>query len=129
MATNTTTSNVIDYAQVERSMGFHGAPMQKVWEGECGDLALPRGDFKPDFSVYQSRQKHFVLQDRAKRLKLHQFLARKANVLFRKATKSELRLRQLALEEAAAVSSEGTFPAPAGLFALPRVTTPPRLFL
>lgn len=100
-------TNHIDYAQVERSIGFHGAPMQKVWEGERGDADLSRANVKPDFSVYHSRQKNFSFQDRAKRLKLHQFLAQKAPILYRKATKFELQQRQLALgtEESMATSS------------------------
>lgn len=93
------TATNIDFGQVERAIGFHGQPMQKIWEGERGDITLPRGDFKPDFSVYQSRQKHFVFQERAKRHKLHQFLARKANILYRKSTKFEVRQRQLAIEK------------------------------
>lgn len=110
----TMVTNSIDYAQVERSIGFHGAPMQKVWEGERGDADLPRANVKPDFGVYHTRQKHFAFQDRTKRLRLHQFLARKATILYRKATKFDLRQRQLALGEAeesmATSSSQGRAP-------------------
>lgn len=68
---------------VARSIGFHGLPLQKMWEGERGDGDLARyGVVNPDFTAYQQRQKQFSFQDRAKRLKLHQFIARKANVLF-----------------------------------------------
>lgn len=100
----------IDYAQVERSIGFHGAPMQKVWEGERGDADLARANVKPDFAVYHNRQKHFAFQDRTKRLKLHQLLARKATILYRKATKFDQRQRQLALEaeESAAATSSSS---------------------
>lgn len=72
----------VDYALVERTLAFHGQPMQKVWEGEHGDKDLARAAIHPDFSVYTARQKGFVFSDRAKRLQLHQFLARKANVLY-----------------------------------------------
>lgn len=84
--------------------------MQKVWEGERGDADLTRANVKPDFGVYHSRQKHFVFQDRTKRLKLHQFLARKATILYRKATKFDLRQRQIALEaeESLATSSSSS---------------------
>lgn len=99
-------SALIDYALVERSIGFHGAPMQKIWEGERGDSDLPRADVKIDFEVYHGRQKHFVFQDRAKRLKLHQFLARKATALYRKPTKAELRMRQQG-NDAGLKASEG----------------------
>lgn len=110
-------STHIDYAQVERSIGFHGAPMQKVWEGERGDSDLARADVKPDFSVYHMRQKNFLFQDRTKRLKLHQFLARKASVLYRKVTKSELRQQQqLALgDEASATAAASAATASQGM--------------
>lgn len=73
---------IVDYALVERTLGFHGAPMQKVWEGERGDQDLLRATVAPDFGVYAGRQKGLEFADRAKRLQLHQFLARKADVLF-----------------------------------------------
>lgn len=80
-----------DNALVERSIGFHGIPMQKVWEGEHGDQDLARANVALDFSVYQARQKGFVFGDRTKRLQLHQFIARKADVLFdRKTTATDV---------------------------------------
>lgn len=75
-------SAAIDYALVERSLGFHGIPMQKMWEGEHGDQDLIGAAIAPDYGIYHARQKGFVFADRAKRLKLHQFLARKADILF-----------------------------------------------
>lgn len=68
---------------ISRCIGFHGQPLQKIWEGERGERDLMNlGVVNPDFSAYQARQKYFTFQDRAKRLKLHQFIAKKANMLF-----------------------------------------------
>lgn len=68
---------------VSRCIGFHGPPLQKIWEGERGEKDLQKlGVGNPDFTAYKTRQKYFSFQDRAKRLKLHQFIAKKANVLF-----------------------------------------------
>lgn len=68
---------------VAKAIGFHGQPLQKIWEGERGENDLTKiGVVNPDYTAYMSRQKHFSFQDRAKRLKLHQFIARKANILY-----------------------------------------------
>lgn len=68
---------------IANSMRFHGQPLQKIWSGERGDNELTKlGITNPDFSVYMERQKNLTFQDRAKRLKLHQFLARNADKLF-----------------------------------------------
>lgn len=68
---------------VARCIGFHGQPLQKIWDGERGDKDLQKlGISNPDFTAYKFRQKYFSFQDRAKRLKLHQFIAKKASMLF-----------------------------------------------
>lgn len=68
---------------VTKSIEYHGQPLQKVWEGEHGIQSLQNiGVRNPDFTVYQMRQRQFVFQDRAKRLKIHSFIAKKANELF-----------------------------------------------
>lgn len=68
---------------VAKSLNFHGQPLFSIWQGERGDNDLMRiGLISPDFSTYQARQKNLAFQDRAKRLKLHQFIAKKANALF-----------------------------------------------
>lgn len=68
---------------VAKSLNFHGQPLFSVWQGERGDNDLMRiGLINPDFSLYQARQKNLAFQDRAKRLKLHQFISKKANALF-----------------------------------------------
>ncbi|XP_065084214.1 tetratricopeptide repeat protein 14-like isoform X2 [Ochlerotatus camptorhynchus] len=76
-------SHQLDSELVERAIGFHGLPLQKIWEGERGDADLSRiGVSNPDYSVYQSRQKTLTFHDRAKRFKLHQFLSKKADSLY-----------------------------------------------
>ncbi|KAG8235261.1 hypothetical protein J437_LFUL014261 [Ladona fulva] len=72
----------MDPKLVAQSLNFHGQQLQKIWEGEKeGELAkLNVTDL--DFAVYQERQKQLSFQDRAKRLKLQQFVVKKANVLF-----------------------------------------------
>lgn len=68
---------------VTKSLEYHGQPLQKVWEGEHGIQSLHAiGVQNPDFTLYYKRQKQFVFQDRAKRLKIHSFIAKKANELF-----------------------------------------------
>ncbi|XP_055905074.1 tetratricopeptide repeat protein 14 homolog isoform X2 [Eupeodes corollae] len=68
---------------IAKSLKFHGQPLQKIWAGERGDHDLYQlGITNPDFSVYFERQKNLTFQDRAKRLKLHQFLARNAERLY-----------------------------------------------
>lgn len=68
---------------IMKSIGFHGQPLQKIWEGERGENDLINiGIVHPDYSTYQARQKSLTFQDRAKRLKLHQFIAKKASCLF-----------------------------------------------
>lgn len=64
------------------SLCFHGQPLLKIWEGERGSELENIGIVNPDFSVYNLRQKSLTFQDRAKRLKLHQFLAKNCEDLF-----------------------------------------------
>lgn len=76
-------SHQLDPELVDRAIGFHGLPLQKIWEGERGDADLSRiGVSNPDYSVYQSRQKTLTFQERAKRFMLHQFLSKKADYLY-----------------------------------------------
>lgn len=70
---------------VAKSIGYHGQPLQKIWEGEFGEQSLYHlGITNPDYSVYQARQRYFAFQDRAKRLKFHLFIAKKATEMFEK---------------------------------------------
>lgn len=75
--------NALNNELVTKSIEYHGQPLQKVWEGEHGIQSLHNiGVHNPDFTLYYKRQKQFVFQDRAKRLKIHSFIAKKANELF-----------------------------------------------
>lgn len=77
-------NTLLNPSLVAKSIGFHGQPLQKMWQGERGDVDLLKiGVVNPDYSAYQMRQKHFTLQNRAKRLRLHQFIAKNANLFFR----------------------------------------------
>ncbi|EDV93646.1 tetratricopeptide repeat protein 14 homolog isoform X1 [Drosophila grimshawi] len=68
---------------ISRALCYHGQPLQKIWEDERGIEDLRRLNLtQPNYSVYQERQKYFTFQERAKRLKIHQFLARKASDLY-----------------------------------------------
>lgn len=73
----------LDASLVAQSINYHGQQLQKTWEGERGEEDLSKIGVGPlDFAVYQSRHKHLTFQDRGKRLKLHQFIAKEANALF-----------------------------------------------
>lgn len=68
---------------VTRCLNFHGQQLQKIWEAERGDSDLQKHNIKDlDFMEYAQRQKNLSFQDRGKRLKLHQFIVKKANMLF-----------------------------------------------
>lgn len=83
METMNSKCNALNPEWVIKSIEYHGQPLQKVWEGEHGIQSLHNvGVNNPDFTLYQMRQKQFVFQDRAKRLKIHSFIAKKANELF-----------------------------------------------
>lgn len=70
---------------IARALCYHGQPLQKIWDDERGVDDLRRLNLtQPNYSVYQERQKYFTFQERAKRLKIHQFLARKASDLYDK---------------------------------------------
>lgn len=66
-----------------QAMNFHGQQLQKVWEAERGEQDLAKcGVNDLNFQVYGQRQKFLTFQDRGKRLKLQQFIVKKANNLF-----------------------------------------------
>lgn len=68
---------------VTRCLNFHGQQLQKIWEAERGDSDLQKHNIKDlDFMEYAQRQKNLSFQDRGKRLKLHQFIVKKAGTLF-----------------------------------------------
>ncbi|KAI5635391.1 tetratricopeptide repeat domain-containing protein [Phthorimaea operculella] len=73
----------LDASLVTQSINYHGQQLQKTWEAERGEDDLSKIGVGPlDFAVYQQRHKHLTFQDRGKRLKLHQFIAKEANALF-----------------------------------------------
>ncbi|XP_049533162.1 tetratricopeptide repeat protein 14 homolog isoform X1 [Anopheles darlingi] len=74
----------LNRALVERALGYHGKPLQNIWEAEREDEELLRLGIgpNPDFSVYTARQKHLTFQERTKRLMLHQFMVKKASILY-----------------------------------------------
>lgn len=73
----------LDASLVAQSINYHGQQLQKTWEAERGEDDLSKIGVGPlDFAVYQSRHKHLTFQDRGKRLKLHQFIAKEASALF-----------------------------------------------
>ncbi|RVE53334.1 hypothetical protein evm_002167 [Chilo suppressalis] len=73
----------LDASLVAQSINYHGQQLQKTWEAERGEDDLSKiGVGALDFAVYQSRHKHLTFQDRSKRLKLHQFIAKEAISLF-----------------------------------------------
>lgn len=83
MERNNPKASTLNSEWVAKSIEYHGQPLQKVWEGEHGIQSLQNiGVRNPDFTLYQTRQKQFVFSDRAKRLKVHSFIAKKANELF-----------------------------------------------
>jgi len=73
----------MNFDYIGQALGYHGQPLQKIWDDERGvdDLRL-MGLTQVNYGVYQERQKYFTFQERAKRLKMHQFLARKATDLY-----------------------------------------------
>lgn len=75
----------LDGQLLTQSLNFHGSQLQKLWEAEHGESSLAKQDVKDlNFNVYGQRQKYLTFQDRGKRLKLHQFVAKKADFIFSK---------------------------------------------
>ncbi|XP_031344826.1 tetratricopeptide repeat protein 14-like isoform X3 [Photinus pyralis] len=66
-----------------QTLNFHGQQLQKVWEAERGEQDLIKHNIKDlNFQIYGQRQKYLSFQDRGKRLKLQQFIVKKANQLY-----------------------------------------------
>uniref|UniRef100_A0A182QV35 Uncharacterized protein n=1 Tax=Anopheles farauti TaxID=69004 RepID=A0A182QV35_9DIPT len=74
----------LNRALIQQTLGYHGKPLQKIWESERQPSELMRLglDNNVNFAVYMARQRSFSFQDRTKRLKLHQFMVRRASTLF-----------------------------------------------
>lgn len=76
----------MDARLVAQALNYHGQQLQKVWEGERNENELVMLNLKdPSFEIYQQRQKTLSFGDRGKRLRLQQFLAKKADALYDKA--------------------------------------------
>ena len=68
---------------ISKTLSYHGLPLQKAWEDERGSADLKRiGLNNVDYTEYFTRQKSLSFSDRTKRLRLHQFICKKASVLF-----------------------------------------------
>lgn len=73
----------LDASLVAQSINYHGQQLQKAWESQRGEDDLTKiGVNNLDYAVYQSRHKHLTFQERGKRLRLHEFIAKEANALF-----------------------------------------------
>lgn len=80
----------LDCSWVSQTLGYHGPPLQKIWETEKDANDLARiGVQNIDYSVFEERQKGFQFQERAKRLKLQQFICKSASVYFSRSFLSE----------------------------------------
>lgn len=78
-----TTMDSMDASLLTKTLNFHGQQLQKLWESERGENDLPKKNVKDlNFQVYSQRQKSLSFQDRAKRLKLQQFIVKNADSLY-----------------------------------------------
>ncbi|XP_026324321.1 tetratricopeptide repeat protein 14 homolog isoform X2 [Hyposmocoma kahamanoa] len=72
----------LDASLVAQSINYHGQQLQKTWEAERGEDDLAKvGVGALDYNAFQTRHKA-PFADRGRRLRLHQFIAKEANVLF-----------------------------------------------
>lgn len=79
---------------IAETIGFHGLPLQKAWDEERGSSDLKNlGIQNIDYSVYFTRQKTLTFTDRSKRLRLHQFICKKANSLYEEQPDTSLNRR------------------------------------
>lgn len=69
-----------------QTLGFHGLPLIKTWNEENGSNSLKQLGIQSndiDTTVYHKRQQNLNITDHSKRLRLHQFICNKANLLFK----------------------------------------------
>lgn len=72
----------LDASLVALSINYHGQQLQKTWEAERGEDDLGKiGVGALDYNAFQTRHKA-PFADRGRRLRLHQFIAKEANMLF-----------------------------------------------
>lgn len=73
----------MDIGLVGRALNYHGVQLKKAWEAERGEGDLEKLNVENiDYNVFQERQKNISFQERGRRLKLCQFVANHANMLF-----------------------------------------------
>lgn len=92
--------NLLSKSLVEQTLSFHGLPLIKTWNDENGPQSLIAMGIQSnaiDCSLYHERLKNFNYTDRAKRLRLHQFICSKSAALFRnyKNNSTERRIQKL----------------------------------
>lgn len=68
---------------ITQSINYHGQQLQKIWEAERGEQDLLKNNVTDlNYDTYNKRSKHLSFQDRGKRLKLQQFITKRAPLLF-----------------------------------------------
>lgn len=68
---------------ITQSINYHGQQLQKIWEAERGEQDLLKNNVRDlNYDLYNKRNKHLSFQDRGKRLKLQQFITKRAPLLF-----------------------------------------------
>ncbi|XP_017777148.1 PREDICTED: tetratricopeptide repeat protein 14 isoform X2 [Nicrophorus vespilloides] len=81
---------------VVNAINYHGQQFEKIWESEHGEQDGSK--FRDvNYEVHNRRNKHLSFQDRGKRLKLQQFMARKADVLYAKENFEKTEIPQTAV--------------------------------
>lgn len=75
----------LDAILIEQALNYHGEELQKVWDETRGkdELSVLLGE-KPNFEVYEQREKTLCQSDNEKRQRLQKFIAKKADILFSK---------------------------------------------
>jgi hypothetical protein len=79
-------NNSLNKKLVEQSLSFHGLPLIKSWTDECGFNSLINLGIQPnaiDTRLYHERLKSLNYNDRTKRMRLHQFICKKSDELFK----------------------------------------------
>lgn len=77
----------IDQKKVLKAFDFHGIPLMKIWTEENGLSSLSRLNILPDAvetSLYRTRQKFLNQNDNFRRLRLHKFMCRSAEDIYKK---------------------------------------------
>ncbi|CAG0905463.1 unnamed protein product [Cyprideis torosa] len=82
----TKTSDGLDNGLLSRSLNFHGQQLTRTIE-EMNQVFVADYGVRLDYYTYQRRVKELGFQERAKRLQLHNFIARNFKELFRDSDK------------------------------------------